>query len=365
MKYLKATPGLFLLLFLGITFLLITGCSNVDTDPPQSPHEGSLTPPGNVSVSRDSDNLHVTWSVVDGAEKYKIYRKLGEGAFSEVPDAEVAETYWIDADYPKDKTIRYAVKSGASGEYSSLSDPSNPIAIWAQNLKATTFGFKDKIKLTWDPHPEIPDRYIIYRYPFKSFDNDDYVPLYEIGETDKNYYEDNSNGTDLPYKNTPYFYRILWEKTGVVHGHGGPFALGIFSSNEVDVNEPNDHYLSSKELVVDGEATTSIVSSFGDGVGGVVEDVDWFKYHGPVDCSIFVSIGLPTDTGFQYGELHFQFYYDGVYGEDNLLVEDYIYNFDKFGAATGDVDLYFRVYPTVDSSKNVFGTYTIGISYEL
>jgi len=348
--------------FICFSFFIIHCSPPGDSSPPDQP-----AVPTNVTVLRSGADFQVTWSGVSGADAYQVYRRQGNGSFFLLAGAEVDATEYTQSDgsYPKDTTLQYAVKSISGVAYSELSDPSNMVSAWVQNLEPSRLAYNDRIRLTWDVHPEAPEYYNVYRYVKSGPDT------YNLDKTfsniTHNYYEDTDAGLS---PETPYFYRVTW--VGLVNtvptefGQDAPLQYGVFSDTKTDVNEPNDDYTDAMRLEKDVMAN-GVLYSYGDGGGGVVSDTDWYKYTGAAGKSICVTINYPDPTQFQNGDLHFEFYYEGVpQGAQDIIIDPIpninFFNFD-IPAAAGTVDLYFRIYSTIGSARKVTGEYTIKMTY--
>jgi hypothetical protein len=352
--------------------LFIMGCSlQGGSSPPAGP-----AVPTNVTVLRSGADFLVRWSGVSGADAYQVYRRQGNGSFFLLAGAQVDSTEYTESDgsYPKDTTLQYAVKSISGVTYSKLSDPSNMVSAWVQNVEPSRLAYNDRIRLAWDVHPEGPDYYKVYRYVKSgpgTYDLDD-----TFTNITHNYYEDADAGLS---PETPYFYRVTWvadiEGVDTEFGQDAPLQYGVFSDTKTDVNEPNDDYAEAMGLGKD-VAANGVLYSYGDGGGGVASDTDWYKYTGEAGRSIAVIITHPFPTDFKNGDLFLQFYYDGAYynppnqvfiDEQGLLPLQDLKNLNTFyfdiPAAAGTVSLYFRIYSTIQSTRNVTGDYTIEMTY--
>ncbi|HEX3047903.1 MAG TPA: hypothetical protein VHY08_24340, partial [Bacillota bacterium] len=152
--------------------LLLTSCGGGGSkrvrshNPTPTPiPSGPLVPPSAVNVARTDDGLCISWSTVTGAKFYHLLRKDGKGDFALIPspDYQISNTSWTDTNYPKDKTVQYAVVALNQTEFSTLSEPSAPISEYVQGVTASILKYSKGIELNWSVHPENPTQYKIYR----------------------------------------------------------------------------------------------------------------------------------------------------------------------------------------------------------
>lgn len=258
------------------------GGGNPD-DPPQAP--------ANVIVARQGLDLKITWSTANGADEYEVLRRYGaNGQFT--TRTVTAGTSYLDTDFDGSKQIQYAVKSIKDG-IPSQGTRSNIISNYVQNITAGLFKSTDSIPLSWDIHPEVPDAYRVYRYTSKD-------PVQEpvfLGEVAINQFTDAAADPETsPAINTAYFYRVTWIKDGIENGENGPYTFGIYST-KIDTNETGDDKEKAKAIAKNAAALEACIYSFGDGIGGVVADIDWYKYSKPAGSGEMVCliVHLPKD----------------------------------------------------------------------
>ena len=103
-----------------------------------------------------------------------------------------------------------------SGILSNLSAPSNYISLYVQNVRATQLEYTDKIRITWDIHPDAIINFRVYRDTDKA--NPSVLPI--ASNVSTNSYED----ADV-VAGTAYFYRVSWVDADGEHGEDGFYAL--------------------------------------------------------------------------------------------------------------------------------------------
>ncbi len=106
--------------------------------------------PTNLKLSRTSNGLKLTWKAAAGAEKYHIYRQVGNGIVIGTPYAVTTETEFLDTDLPwgSMNSLVYWVKSVRGNERHESRD-----AYWVcfppvENVTAECSG-KGTVRLRW------------------------------------------------------------------------------------------------------------------------------------------------------------------------------------------------------------------------
>jgi len=350
---------IFQILSLCVVALLIFSCQvNQGTE------DDTLKPPLSVTGVLIGETIHVTWTSVDNAEHYQVYRSIGSGALVPLSGL-VVGTVYIDTMFPDDNAIQYSVLSESNGIYSTLSFRSMAVSVNVLDVKTTKYEFKDRIGLTWCAieDPEL-DTYVVRRYDSRSPGEDPE----EVIQVSNNFYDDMNGSPD-----TPCFYLITWMKEEIEYGLNSIRFFGIYGK-EKDNYEPNEDYYK----FMDDETTTfydwntddwtraPFVYSFEDGDDGVEADTDVYKYQGS-PTTISVRVKLPEDTPFTEDDckLYFQFLHDGEYGIPQQVlplsgINEFV--FSKFDYGEQTVDLFFFVFPVVSSARSVVGKYKVEIS---
>ncbi len=322
--------------------------------------ETGISAPNNVTVAVDGDTMVISWNSLSGVEYYKIYRKVGSGDYELISSGVTSNTY-TDMTVPPDSYVQYAVRSFSPIYQSPLSEPSDPISIYVQRLKASLLEYNDRITISWNKHPEA-ESYRVYR---GLSEVDTPVEVAEFSSSDDTVsYSDIKTASNNISEEQPYFYRITWEKEGSEYGAYSPMVMGVFTNN-IDYDEPdNDDYVTLPDnTYTPSSANPPLIYSFSDGAGGSEADIDWYRYHGDPE-NVTVNIDL-TSGDFYDNELKIRFFYNNEYlAPQDINNGENTYLFD-FQGATGTVNLYFKVYPVVSSSRNVIGSYYVEIKNEL
>jgi hypothetical protein len=345
-------------LYSGITilifaFMLLFSCP----DPAEDSGKGNPPPsPDNVNVTRDGSNLIVTWNPVREADEYEVLRRYGgNGQFASKHTT--TSTLFIDIDFDNTKQIQYGVKSLRDGMASTRAE-SNIISNHVQNITARLFKSTNSISLTWNVHPEDPDSYRIYRYTSKTPGE---TPVL-LGEVTTNYFTDGiTNPIHLPLADTAYFYRVTWVMDGIDYGEDVPFVFGVFSSR-IDNSETGDDKEDAKAISKNTPMLMAYIYSFGDGIGGVEADIDWYKYVKPVGVAEMVClvVHLPADGSLD-GKLKIK-KCDGPHcmNDEGEALYYYAGGQECFLNLSSASDTgYFEIFPTFGSGSSVIKEYSI------
>lgn len=312
--------------------------------------------PENITPEFKDGNILITWSTVENAAEYYIYRKDGNSDFSLINSSPL--TTFLDSDYPKDAAIQYAVKSVDGTVQSELSSPSVRLTEWITNVEVSVLEFTDRIRITWDKQTEA-DKYIIYR---SSSRNGDLLELARISVSENILeFEDKSDAANnAPKADTPYFYQIQWIKDDVLYGVTCPGTLGGFSST-VDIAEPlnNDFQTMVAGNFIQDNSNPPVLYSFGDGKGEIDADIDWYQYVGHGGDEVDIEIAKPSE----FKKIELQYYYNGEYSTP-IIIDSNPYNFiyNIPGSPEEEAILYFSIIPVSTTTDNIFGTYSIVIS---
>jgi hypothetical protein len=325
---------------------LFVSCEN-----PQKP-EPELLPPSNVRAELVGEKFHVAWDEAGSGLCYEILRKDGVGAFSVITGSPVSDPSYTDSGFPTDSTLVYAVRSVSGDRCSQPSTPSNPVSRFILGLKASRLEYTNRVVITWTPYAGASG-YVVYRFtptaPSPTI----------IGKPAACEWIDNAVDPD-----SPYFYQVSWMESTTEKGTGGPIVLGIYSHIK-DYYEPNNDYKD-----IDPQTVTSVfdplqpplIYSFGDTKGNIYTDTDWYKYVGPA-LPVTVTVTIPADSQFNDGELLLSFFYNNtLFPSASLHRGSNPKTFDNFGTATGNVSVYLKISPSVPSSRQVMGTYTVSIA---
>ncbi len=319
------------------------GGSKSPKDPGSSP-SSSLQAPTNVTVTRETDGLKVSWSGVTGASGYRLERKDGEQAFVPVANS-IPGTSCKDIGYPMDKTVQYAVRTLSQDQYSELSAPSDPISEWVQNIDATKMKFTDRVEVNWLPHPENPKEYIIYR---KSKD----VPTFsEVGRKKTNQFNDSSAVPGILYQ-----YIVSWidNSNDAERGKDVTSVYGLRYS-KADNCEPNDDQDHAEEV---GTSEASVLTyALPDPTGDIKTDQDWYvcKRDNTINQEIWV-INVNLVTGSFDTELKLRFAGSNAV---NTLHEG-LNRIDCIFPAGID-HVYFKIEAELATSELGIGEYTIKV----
>lgn len=338
-----------LLVFISILFF---SCS--DTNPAK---DNTLASPSTINAEFNNGQIEITWSSVSDATSYEIYRKDGLLTYTLVDTTSAAS--YSDDGYPKDTTVQYAVKS-LNGEFASpLSDPSESLSEWVRNLEVSILEFDNKIRLTWDSQIEA-ESYVVYRSTTR---NGAPTPLYTFSTASANveYIDSTAN------VNTPYFYQIRWTKGADEYGDSSPTPMGLFSDT-VDIGEPlnNDVLTLNGGTYVEVSATPPILYSFGDGMGSVEADTDWFCFEGFEGDVVVVDVTKPA--AFSDGEVFIQFYYDEtLYPAQNIngTVSTKTFNIPDADNSGDAATLYFKIYAVTGSASSIIDDYSVSADNSL
>ena len=209
--------------------------------------------------------------------------------------------------------------------------------------------------------------YNIYRYQLQS----DALPDLIIQNHNTNEYEDNTSISD-----TPYYYKVSSIINGV-EGNLSNFIFGLMSSN-VDGfennNNLNDFQDDDAGLPLNMEYDAIIYSCKKDNAGGIVTDIDWYKYR---DIAEYFEVIVTLDnTAFTDDDIKLQFRYES--SDSNIILKDFSINDNSsttcgFGdpgdydndAGNDPVNVYFRIYideNNVDKTNNIIEGYKLEIS---
>jgi len=231
-----------------------------------------------------------------------------------------------------------------------------------EDLTASLCEYVQEVQVSWSGHPQA-EHYSVYGYdsvlPGAS-------PVF-LGTTDTTQYSD----TSYAFEPGQFycFYRVAWIVDGTEYGLPGPVSLGVTAPYK-DYYEPNNDYTLLYDQPGSSVFTPSqpaVLYSIEDGGGGVYADTDWYKYHGPARF-FSVEVTLHTETmpnypGFMDYEVFVVFYYNQVYSPAfPLSLGENVCGFSNFGEGSGEVDVYFKIYPSVQIPRSVIGTYDVNIT---
>ena len=138
--------------FAGMILLLsCPGPQPAVEDPVSTAQQATPGVPQNVVVKLRGDAVKITWDAVPGAESYQVYRKVGDAGFTLLNGSGIINASSEDTGFPVDKTLQYSVKSVQGSRFSEMSEPSNTVSVFVQNLQASKLSFTDRIELMWLP----------------------------------------------------------------------------------------------------------------------------------------------------------------------------------------------------------------------
>jgi hypothetical protein len=341
---------------LSLTLLTSCGGGGLKRVRPHTPTptpilSGPLVPPSNVTVVRVEGGLRVSWSEVPGASYYQLKRKDGDGSFAIIPypSYQIHELFYIDTDYPKDKSVQYAVIAVNQIEFSTLSEPTNPICEQVQGVTASLLKYSNKIALNWSLHPENPTQYKIYRSELENDFNYD-LPL-QVQETNNTYSDQTAEAGVL------YYYKITWVKDGVEYGKDAVPVYGVRNNEADDIFEPNDNIRNATLLTKQTNGITAYTFAIDNHTGGYKVDTDWYVYQREdINNSemLPIEIGLVTESFDGKIKLRFAETPDG---EGNTILVGKNPVVCKFPAGFDLV--YFKIEPESINSDLGIAKYTI------
>jgi fibronectin type 3 domain-containing protein len=353
----KINNPVFIILISIIFYLFCFSCGG--------PGATGAVAPSNVTASRNGEDIHVSWSSVAGADSYRVYRRENNGPFTGI-SGDIPMTTYTDSACPKDAVIAYTVRSVAGSKESLSAPASNSVAAWVQNINISKLYYADRISLSWDIHPEDPEEFRVYRYESGA----SIVPQKTYTGILNNFFDDVYDAASNPIvEEDMYYYRVTWVDHGIEYGNDSPLEFGLYSSR-IDENEPNETADNAVSLGLNLSASASIIYSYGTAVGSNDEDIDWYRYSGTAGEAFYVNVDIPADADskdFTPGELYIRFFYNDAYIGPGQIVNpgSNVFLFDDFQGATGPVDVFFEIYTSVATIKDVIDQYEISVTDEL
>lgn len=121
------------------------GCSVTDTKSiTVTTVDTTFDPPANiVATAVTSTSVQVTWSMVDGATTYKVYRSSGDGAFNEIGSTSLLN--YTDTTAAANTAYRYTVSGGTSPYFSSFGTPDLATTVIFTDATLTATSTKAKL----------------------------------------------------------------------------------------------------------------------------------------------------------------------------------------------------------------------------
>jgi hypothetical protein len=161
----------------------------------------------------------------------------------------------------------------------------------------------------------------------------------------------------------PYFYKVACMVGDRKYIKNNYFTFGIRYSY-IDYFEPRNNDIADMTNDISSEFNDNdplVIYSVSDGLGNIIKDVDFYKYRGPADRTVYASITLPNVTPLD-GKLTFRWYYNGKYKEASTVYKDrtYTFSFDP-DTTTGTMDLYCEIIINSSPGVNLIGTYNLEI----
>jgi|GEM_PF-5758369 len=340
--------------------VLLTSCPGIGSDDGSSGSSGGgsgssvgssgggnttrINPPTNVTADTESKVITIYWNAVDGAIGYRIYRKVGNGEFAEIPDSYTTNTNFTYTEYSHDVDIYYAVKSVASSEESSLSDGSNVIHLSFEDvMKALqptvrSFSTANNIIIEWDADPNA-DSYILYRD-----ENHNGTYSDEVYSGSALSFSDNNvmNGQF-------YYYKLALVNSGTTYDKS-EYAFGVASSKSADEYEENDDIGDSTILELNSINTANIYY-YEDSQENILIDYDW--YHVNVPANRDIPVFFEDFDGINDGDIYFM-----IEGASPVAVNE----FDGFllsNSSNEETQIKFKVHVDMTAFFNKFGSYKI------
>jgi fibronectin type 3 domain-containing protein len=122
--------------------------------------DSRLPPPANVSAIAGNGRVKLTWSPVDGADGYRVYRAVN-GVFQQTPVASTTSTSHVSSSLVNGTTYSFTVAAftKVGDGPSSLSVTVTPLA--SPQAVASTAGDR-RINLKWEPSAGATS-YVVYR----------------------------------------------------------------------------------------------------------------------------------------------------------------------------------------------------------
>ena len=116
------------------------------------------------SVSVANGGVHIAWGTVNGAERYRVFRKTGGGTWVRIGDTEAAS--FTDLDAARGTAYTYTVRClDAAGAYSSSFDPAGKTFTMTETPVLTgATNISEGVRITWGA-VEGAAKYWIYRKP--------------------------------------------------------------------------------------------------------------------------------------------------------------------------------------------------------
>ncbi len=119
-----------------------------------------LSAPKLSSIQNTRSGVKVSWKEVNGADRYKVYRKHGDGSYEYIGTTE--KTYYTDTTGNSGRVYTYTVKAAKSQTNSVYNKTGLQIRYVKTTGLNTPENLKDGVMLYWQP-AERADTYYIYR----------------------------------------------------------------------------------------------------------------------------------------------------------------------------------------------------------
>ncbi len=311
-----------------------------------------------VHAETYNNSIRVSWTTNIDELKYEVYKSINHGQYNYIGECSLGE--YTDNNVSAGNDYQYYVIIYHSDGLVEVSDYSNIAYLPTGDymigglLNASVLTYNNKIALSWNAVNGVTG-YAVYRY-FSKTDTDP-VRL----TTSANNFDDISCLTGVPY-----FYKVACIVNEREYLKNDYFAFGLYYTN-VDYYEPDNNDISNMiddTTTIFDEENPPVIYSVTDGLGNTLEDIDFYKYRGPVQM-VFVYITLPSGTPFNDGELTFRWYFNGsYYGSAEPINTGTVnmFSFDDFGVTSGTVDLYCEVIINTASGINKVGSYNMEIT---
>ena len=176
---------------------------NLAGDSPYSPTvpgetlSALLEPPVTVdAMALSNTSIEVTWSGVDGALFYKIYRQREDSVFGFLTDVPAVATSYVDENLPSGTTFNYRIKTGGESGDSAYSDWASATTLGPQQpnyIGVSPDSYAVNVDWGWS---DGADGYYLYRSEFES------GPFVKLGPFMDTWTEDRGLNAD-----TDYFYK--------------------------------------------------------------------------------------------------------------------------------------------------------------
>lgn len=119
-----------------------------------------LSVPKLSSIKNTSNGVKISWKEVKGADRYKVYRKHGDGSYEYIGTTE--KTYYTDNTGNSGRVYTYTVKAAKSKTTSVYNKTGLKIRWVGTNAFYTPSSVEDGVLLRWEDADRV-DKYYIYR----------------------------------------------------------------------------------------------------------------------------------------------------------------------------------------------------------